>query len=207
MLFIPTYFSPISQYVALFQNDKIVFEVEDNYQKQTYRNRCNIYGANGKLQLNIPIVHNKNGIRQKTKDIKIDQNEPWQKLHFKSIQTAYRSSPYFEFYEDDFLPLFEQEQTFLQDFNIKCHEFLMDALQEEILLSKTTEYQIEPKLKDTRFFANARKEPKYDFKKYTQIFDDKHGFISNLSILDLLFMEGPNTVIYLNSQSSKLNLI
>ncbi|MFK5880032.1 MAG: WbqC family protein [Flavobacteriaceae bacterium] len=201
MLFIPTYFSPISQYVALFQNDEFIFEVEDNYQKQTYRNHCNIYGANGKLQLNIPIVHSKKGTRQKTKDIRIDQSERWQQLHLRSIQTAYRSSPYFEFYEDDLLPLYEGNQKFLQDFNLKCHEFLMDALQENIPFTKTSEYEITPKTKDMRFLANARKEATYNFKKYTQVFDDRYGYIPNLSILDLLFMEGPNSVTYLQEQT------
>ena len=200
MLFIPTYFSPISQYVAMFQNDAFVFEVEDNYQKQTYRNRCNIYGANGKLQLNIPIVHSKKGGRQKTKDIIIDQSERWQQLHFRSIQMAYRSSPYFEFYEDDLLPLYEENQKFLQDFNLKCHAFLMDAIQEEVPFSKTDEYEVAPKVKDMRFLANARKEAEYSFKKYIQVFEDKYGFIPNLSILDLLFMEGPNAVTYLQEQ-------
>ena len=201
MLFIPTYFSPISQYVALFKNDKIIFEVEDNYQKQTYRNRCNIFGTNGKLQLNIPIVHAKKELHQKTKDTKIDQSDRWQQIHYRSIRTAYRSSPYFEFYEDDLFPLFEMRQKFLQDFNIKCHEFLMDALQEDIPFTKTKEYEINPKITDNRFLANSRKEATYNFKKYTQVFDDKYGFIPNLSILDLLFMEGPNAVTYLREQT------
>ena len=201
MLFIPTYFSPISQYVALFQNDEIIFEVEDNYQKQTYRNRCNIYSANGKLQLNIPIVHSKKETRQKTKDIRIDQSERWQQLHLRSIQTAYRSSPYFEFYVDDLLPLYEGNQKFLQDFNLKCHAFLMDALQEDIAYIKTNEYEVSPKIKDMRFLANARKEASYNLDKYTQVFDDRFGFIPNLSILDLLFMEGPNAVTYLQEQT------
>lgn len=200
-MFHPTYFSPISQYVAIFNSDEIIFEVEDNFQKQTYRNRCNIYGANGKLQLNIPIIHSHKGIRQKTKDILIEDSFNWQINHIKSIQTAYRSSPYFEFYEDDILPLYEKKQKFLLDFNLKCHEFLMDALQENVLYSKTTEYEAESQQKDGRFLANARKEPIYDFKKYVQIFDDKFGFIPNLSILDLLFMEGPNAVIYLKEQT------
>lgn len=200
MLFIPTYFSPISQYVALFKNNELIFEVEDNYQKQTYRNRCNIYGANGKLQLNIPIVHTKKGERQKTKDIRIDQSERWQQLHFRSIQMAYRSSPYFEFYEDDLLPLYEENQKFLLDFNLKCHSFLMDALQEGITYIKTNEYEVTPKIKDYRHLANSRKEAAYNFKKYTQVFDDKYGFFPNLSILDLLFMEGPNAITYLQKQ-------
>ena len=197
MLFLPTYFAPISQYVALFQNDSFIFEMEDNFQKQTYRNRCYIYAANGKLLLNIPIIHNKKERHQKTKDVKIENSSPWQKLHFKSIQSAYSSSPFFEFYQDDLMPLFEQKQTFLLDFNLLCHEFIMNAIQEEIPFTKTTIYEKEPIIKDARILANAKKEHPIILKPYTQVFDDKHGFISNLSILDLLFMEGPNLVCYL----------
>ncbi len=196
MLFLPTYFAPISQYVAIFKNKKIIFEVEDNFQKQTYRNRCNIYGTNGKLTLNIPIIHNG---KQKTKDIRIDNSVKWQRNHFRSLASAYNSSPFFEFYEDDLRPLYEQKQAFLLDFNLKCHMFIINALQSEITYSKTDTYQVKPKIKDFRSLAIAKKEPKYSFDSYFQIFNDTHGFISNLSILDLLFMEGPNAETYLKS--------
>jgi len=200
MLFLPTYFAPISQYVALFKNDSFVFEVEDNFQKQTYRNRCYIYAANGKLLLNIPIIHNKKERNQKTKDIRIENSFPWQKLHFKSIQSAYSSSPFFEFYQDDLMPIFEQKQSFLLDFNLKCHEYIMNAIQEVIPYKKTTIYDKEPTQKDARILGNAKKEHPIKLKSYVQVFDDKHGFIPNLSILDLLFMEGPNLVCYLKEQ-------
>lgn len=200
MLFIPTYFAPIIQYIAIFKCDKLIFEVEDNFQKQTYRNRCNIYGANGKLQLNIPIIHSK-GIRQKTKDVKIDYSSNWQKQHFKSIEIAYRSSPYFEFYESDLRPIYEQKQKFLLDFNLKCHHFIMDVIQEEIPFSQSESYELNPNYKDYRNLALAKKEPIYGLNDYFQIFSDKHGFIENLSILDLLFMFGPNTENYLKNNS------
>ena len=201
MLFLPTYFAPISQYAAIFKNEKIVFEVEDNFQKQTYRNRCNIYGANGKLTLNIPIIHNG---KQQTKDIRIDNSNAWQRNHFRSLTAAYNSSPFFEFYEDDLQPIYEQEHTFLLDFNIKCHEFIMTALQSEISYSKTEIYDIYPKVKDFRNLATAKKEPNYKFSSYFQVFNDKHGFISNLSILDLIFMEGPSSFIYLIDEKMKM---
>lgn len=202
MLFLPTYFSPISQYVALFQNKSFVFEVEDNFQKQTYRNRCYIYAANGKLQLNIPIIHNKEKQHQKTKDVRIENSTPWQQLHLKSLQSAYSSSPFFEFYKDDIMPLFEKKQEFLLDFNLKCHAIIMDSFQEEIPFTKTIIYEKEPRQKDARILANAKNSPSIELKPYTQVFDDKHGFIPNLSILDLLFMEGPNSVIYLTNAPS-----
>ncbi|MCK5815289.1 MAG: WbqC family protein [Flavobacteriaceae bacterium] len=201
MLFLPTYFAPISQYIALFQNESFVFEVEDNFQKQTFRNRCYIYAANGKLQLNVPIIRTKGMGPQKTKDIHIDNSYPWQNQQLKTLQSAYRSSPYFEFYEDDLLPLFETKQEYLQDFNLKCHAFIMDAIQENIPFTKTTEYLKEPELKDARNLAIPKYNLNTELKSYTQVFDNKHGFIPNLSILDLLFMEGPNAVTYLQDQN------
>lgn len=198
MLFIPTYFAPISQYVEILKYDKIIFEVEDNFQKQTYRNRCNIYGANGKLQLNIPIIHNK-GIRQKTKEVKINNSSNWQTQHFKSLSIAYRSSPYFEYYENDLSELLLKKHTFLLDLNIKTHEFVMDALQENIPYLKTQIYEVTPEKKDFRQLAIAKKEPHFGFKEYYQVFIDKFGFIENLSVLDLLFMKGPSAEIYLKN--------
>lgn len=200
MLFLPTYFAPISQYQAIFQNDAIVFEVEDNFQKQTYRNRCYIFASLGKLQMNVPIIHTHDTtVRQKTKDTKIDNAYSWQKRQLKTLQAAYRSSPYYEFYEDDLMPIFEDKHDFLLDLNLKTHEFIMDAIQEEISFSKTTEYLKEPSLKDARELANPKLKSLTEFKPYTQVFDDKYGFIPDLSILDLLFMEGPNSTSYLQT--------
>lgn len=201
MLFIPTYFAPISQYVAIFKNAKIVFEVEDNFQKQTYRNRCHIYSTNGKLQLNIPIIHSKEKHR-KTKDIRIDNSAFWQRAHIRSIETAYRSSPFFEFYQDDLKPLYESKQDFLLDFNLKCHEFIMNALQSEITYSKTTEYEVIPKITDSRNLSIAKNQKEFIFDSYFQVFNDKHRFLSNLSVLDLLFMEGPNSETYFKNQKN-----
>lgn len=200
MLFLPTYFAPISQYKAIFQNESIVFEVEDNFQKQTYRNRCYIYASLGMLQMNVPIIHTHDLInRQKTKHTKIDNNYAWQQRQLKTLQAAYRSSPYYEFYEDDLIPIFEKKHHFLLDLNLETHAFIMDAIQEDIPITKTVEYLAEPALKDARELANPKLKNLSDFKPYIQVFDNKHGFIPNLSILDLLFMEGPNTTSYLQS--------
>lgn len=200
MLFLPTYFAPISQYMAILQNDAIVFEVEDNFQKQTYRNRCYIYASLGKLQMNVPIIRTHDSmIKQKTKDTKVDNEYAWQKRQLKTLQAAYRSSPYYEFYEDDIMPIFETKHNFLQDLNIKTHEFILDALLEDISFSKTTEYLKEPIMKDSRILATPKFKSPFEFKPYTQVFDDKYGFIPNLSILDLIFMEGPNAISYLKN--------
>jgi len=199
----PTYFSPIIQYVAIAKSKEIVFEVEDNFQKQTYRNRCYISTANGKHLLNVPVQHNK-GVKQKSKDTKIDYKDDWHKLHVKTLQTAYSSSPFFEFYIDDLLPIFEKRIPFLVDLNLKCHEFIMDALQLEIVTSKTTEYHKEVDFLDARNLAIAKSNNEIRLDRYIQIFEQKHEFISNLSILDLLFMEGPNALNYLESQTLNL---
>ncbi len=196
-LFIPTYFAPISQYAAIYQAESVTFELEDNYQKQTYRNRCYIYGANGKLALNIPVKHNTTEGRKKTKDTLVENDFPWQQQHYKSLQSAYRSSPFFEFFEEDLLKIFNKKYTFLQDLNIDTHLFVTDALQMEQNFAKTSSYELTPNSTDYRDLAIAKKGIEIEMDTYIQMFDDKHGFIPDLSILDLLFMEGPNTISFL----------
>ncbi len=183
----------------LSKTNNVIFEVEDNYQKQTYRTRCYIYSADGKQLLNIPIQHKQ---IKKTKDIKIDTSFHWQKQHIKALQIAYRYSPYFEFYEDDVLSIFDKTPLFLLDLNIKCQEVMFDLLQLEIPYTHTKEYIKEyTDSIDIRFLADAKSKQHYNFDKYIQVFSDKHGFIENLSILDLLFMEGPNALNYLENQT------
>ena len=197
----PTYFPNISHFVALANADHIRFEVEDNYQKQTYRNRTYIYGANGKLALNIPVKHSHKN-RQLFKDVKISNDENWQSLHWKSLQSAYRTSPFFEYFEDDLAPLFHSKQDFVLDFNFKCLEVISDCLQFDINYTVTHTYnkEIDDGI-DLRFLVNARKEKEIPFTPYTQVFSNKYAYINNLSILDLLFNEGTNALQYLESQT------
>jgi hypothetical protein len=199
----PTYFPNIAHFVALVQADGVVFETDDNFLKQTYRTRTNIYAANGKLLLNIPVIHSQKN-RQKYKDVKIANDYKWQDLHWKSLLSAYRTSPFFEYYEDELQPLFNMKTEFILDFNLKCFEVIRDCLQLELNVSKTEifEKKVENKT-DFRYFVNAKAEHHQPFDSYTQVFDDKHGFINNLSILDLLFNEGPNALSYLESQALK----
>jgi hypothetical protein len=198
-LFIPTYFSPISQYSEIIKSDSISFEMQDNFQKQSYRNRCYIYNSNGKQLLNIPLKNKNKGTteRKKTKDMLVENDVPWQEHHLKSLQTAYRTSPFYEFYEDDLLSIFTKKYTFLQDVNIDTFLFISDALQINQQYSKTKEYILEENKDDFRKLADTKKQPKQSQKSYIQMFDDKHGHIDNLSTLDLLFMEGPNAISYL----------
>lgn len=204
-LFIPTYFSPIVQYAAIFSSNTIMFEVEDNYQKQTYRNRCYIYGANGKLLLNVPVKHNTVSGRKKTKDTLVENDFPWQSQHFKSLQTAYRASPFFEFFEDDLATIFNKKYKFLQDVNIDTFLFVTDALQLSQQFSKTSTYEITPTKTDFRSLAIAKNGYQPKVEPYVQMFDDKYGFIPNLSILDLLFMEGGNSLSFLEKIVVDLN--
>ena len=194
-LFIPTYFSPISQYQALLNSNSITFEVEDNYQKQTYRNRCYIYGANGKQLLNIPVTIPKSSKKTKSKDILVE-NANWQKQHYKSLEVAYNHSPFFEFYKDDLRKIFSKKYTYLLDVNLDSFNFIMDALElfKEYTLSKKYE---ETKLNDFRNLADSKKKVEISSIPYIQMFDQKFGFLKNLSILDLLFMEGPNSINFL----------
>ena len=195
-LFVPTYFAPISQYKAIYNSDELVFEMEDNFQKQSYRNRCYIYNSNGKQLLSVPVKHQQKAGRKKTKDTLVENDFPWQDQHFKSLQAAYRTSPYFEFFEDDLAPIFEKKYHFLQDLNIDTHLFIADALQLENSFEKTDIYHPVIPHQDFRLLAERKHQPENVTETYVQMFDDKHGFIPNLSILDLLFMEGPNANSY-----------
>ena len=196
-LFIPTYFAPIAQYSEILKASEVVFEMEDNFQKQSYRNRCYIYNSNGKQLLSIPVKHEVKEARKKTKDTLVENDFSWQDQHFKSLKIAYRTSPFFDFFEDDIAPIFEKKYKYLHDINIDTFLFITDALQLSSDFIKTTEYEVNPIQSDSRQLAEIKKQPKTLVDKYIQMFDDKHGFIPNLSILDLLFMEGPNTESYL----------
>jgi len=195
-----TYFPSIASFVAIAKAKKVTFEVCDNYQKQTYRNRMHMYGANGKLSLTVPVIFSQKN-RQLYKDIMISEDTNWQDLHWKSIQSAYLGSPFFEFYQDDIEPLYTTNHKYLMDFNFKCLEVIYDCLQLPFDYGTTTEYKKTAlDCIDYRPLVDDRKEREHPFKPYVQVFDDKHGFIPNLSILDLICNEGPNAMMYLEAQ-------
>lgn len=196
----PTFFPSIATFVAICNAENVIFEVEDNYQKQTYRNRAHIYGANGKLALNVP-VHYTQKNRQKYKDIKISNAMNWQSINWKSIESAYRTSPYFEYYEDELRHLFKSNEENLLAYNFKCLDCILECLQLDLNYKKTKIFEVEPKdVLDLRSLVNVRKEKEIPLKPYIQVFTNKHGFLNNLGILDLLFNEGPNALNYLESQ-------
>lgn len=195
----PTYFPSISQYTALLQAETITFEKEDNFQKQTNRNRMYIYSPNGIQMLNIPVKHSREP-HQKYKDVKIENAFDWQKNHFKSLEAAYRTSPFFEFFEDDMRTIFEKKHEFMMDLNFKIFEIINDCLGITLPYTTTEEYFHEvEKYTDFRLLANGKKDT-FVNEPYTQVFNEKHGFIPNLSILDLLFNEGRHAKDYLLEQ-------
>lgn len=194
----PTYFPSIATF-AIFAQKDVIWESMDNYQKQTFRNRTYVCTDRGRHTLNIPIIHtSKEKGRQKYKDVLLDNSYPWQRQHWRTLETAYRSSPFFEFYEDEIEPLFTKEYSHLMDFNLKCIETVCDCLQMEMPKQKTNEYTIAPSgMFDARFLAHAKNTPDFKCKEYIQVFSDRNNFIPNASILDLLFNEGTNAVTYL----------
>ena len=198
-LLLPTYFPSISNFLAIANATSVVFEVEDNFQKQTNRNRTYIYSPNGIQMLNIPIKHSKEK-HQKTKEVKLETAFDWQKQHFKSLEAAYRTSPFFEYFEDTLLPIFTKKHTFLMDLNFETIEIVSKCLNMKLEYEKTTEYfhEVTDSL-DFRHLANGKKDVA-NFTPYTQVFGEKHGFINNLSVLDLLFNEGRFALDYLKEQ-------
>lgn len=194
MIFPLFYFGPISYFAALIHAQNYQLEAYENFQKQTYRNRCYIQGANGKLRLAIPTKHN--GARV-MKDIQMSDEYNWKKEHFKSLVSAYKSSPYFEYYEDELAPIFESNEKYLLDFNLKTMKFISSKFKLDLRFDLTTSYEAVANELDFRNSFNAKTEPAKHFPPYTQVFAEKFDFMPDLSILDLLFNEGPNLTTYL----------
>ena len=189
----PTYFPNILFFSQILNQDKILFEVNDNYIKQSFRNRTSIYHANGILNLSIPVKYSSKK-KQIFKEIEICNETDWQKKHLKSIKFAYRSSPYFEFYENQFEKIFTKKEKFLIDINLKSIALLFELIDRKLKYNFTEKYnQNYTGYVDSREISNFNFSDKsLSFKKYTQVFETKYGFKENLSMLDLLFNYGPN---------------
>lgn len=205
LLLHPGYFPNIINFAAIVQND-ICWEVMDNYQKQTFRNRCYICTDLGIHMLNIPIKHLRNNKgKQRYGDVKMDNDYPWQRQHWRTLETAYRTSPFFEFYEDDIAPLFHNTYHSLMDFNLKTIETICACLQIKMPRERTQIFELDVRDKmDGRTLINSKTKLPLQQPEYVQVFGDRNDFIPNLSILDLLFNEGTNTLTYL--KNLQLNL-
>ncbi len=199
----PTYFPNIEFFSHLLKSKNLTFEINDFYQKQTFRNRTQIYSSNGKLNLVIPVKFSSTK-KDKLKDIKICNDTKWQKNHLKSIQIAYRSSPYFEFFEDYFIEIFEKKENFLIDISIKSIEIIFRMLETNLKYNLTDKYQSNYDLaSDLRSLSVRKKKVTTNLiQPYTQVFETEHGFISNLSVIDLIFNEGLNSLNYFNKTNT-----
>jgi hypothetical protein len=195
----PTYFPNIDLLSQLIKSENILFEISDKYIKQTLRNRTEIHAANGKLILSIPVKYSSSK-KEKYKDIKICYNSSWQKIHLKSIESAYRNSPYYDFFEDYFIKFFNKKEKFLIDANIKSIELIYDILDMKMKYDLTNDYK--NKLEnyiDYRKLVDSNPDEKMSKINYSQVFQEKNGFISGLSSLDIIFNKGLESLDYINS--------
>lgn len=192
-----SYLAPVHYYTLLLKHEKIFIELHEHFPKQTWRNRCSIYGSNGLLHLIIPLHGKKDKVV--TKEIRISNKYDWQSIHWRSLESAYRSSPFFEYYENDLRKFYERKFELLPDFNMALQESILKLLGMKKYFFFTAHYEKSPAgYIDRRDCLSKKKLPEIrNFPRYMQVFENKHGFIPNLSIADLLFNLGPQAKKYL----------
>ena len=195
------YLAPISYYAILLQDPNCRIELHEHFIKQSIRNRCDIYGANGKLRLSIP-KQRKGSSKTIIENLKISYRNNWQKQHWNAIESAYNSSPFFEYYKDELKPFFEEKEEYLVNFNSKLQNVILSMLQQENIIKNTTEYLHKGDFFDLRNYTWKLKNQEI----YDQVFMEKQGFIPNLSILDLLFNLGPESIDYLQNLDLSIEL-
>ena len=188
----PAYLAPISHWAQIIKG-KIIWDQHQNFNKQTLRNRTFIHSPNGLLKLTIPIKHSKEKFI--FKQALIENDFKWQNDHWKSIETSYRSSPFFIYYEDSLKEIYNKKYEKLIDINIDLIKLIYDWLEIETEIYFTNSYaKTYVKEKDLRYLTEIKTLESYNIKEYTQVFSNKNGFINNLSIVDLIFNEGPNSI-------------
>lgn len=187
------YYPPVQYFAEILQAGKLLIEQEETYPKQTYRNRCYIYSANGPIALSIPVERG-SFHKLKLRDIKIDYSRKWQAEHIHAIESAYKSSAFFEFYADILLrPLYKGEHEYLLDLNMEILEIMLGILEFDISVSKTATFTKDygDNARDLRYSLSPKIKSSYSHPQYFQVFSPVHGFKPNLSIMDLLFNMGP----------------
>ena len=195
------YLAPVEYYAALANSETIYLEHCDYYVKQTYRNRCHIAAANGVMALSIP-VEKSSGEKILTRDVRISDHNDWQLQHWRSIESAYNSTPFFEYYKDDLFPFFEKKWNFLFDYNVEIQAKVLELLDLQPTITFTTAYQPElnKDIVDLRESIHPKKEnPLVEMKPYYQVFEQRFGFQPNLSIIDLLFNMGNESQLIIHN--------
>jgi hypothetical protein len=196
------FFGPVYYFRSAILANRIFIEKHEHFIKQTYRNRCIILAANGPLALVVPVEKGRRPGQMIT-DIRIAYHTPWQRNHWRSISSAYRNSPYFDYYADELLHFFEKKYTFLFDYNVEITKTVTELIGANINLNYTPGFeQIEKSVVNFREQISPKIildsfDPEYKAIPYTQVFEDKFQFVPNLSILDLLFCTGPESLHYL----------
>ncbi|MCL2291174.1 MAG: WbqC family protein [Bacteroidetes bacterium] len=188
-LFSTAYLPPIDYLLEMKNADNVFIEAHENYQKQSYRNRATILTGNGLYDLIIPVVR---GSEKQIKEIQIDNSMPWQRNHWKTIESAYNNSPYFLYYRDFFEPFFQKKRTFLFDFNMELLDLLRKLFAIKNPIFSTENFDINPKdVKDYRdFFLPKNRTFRPKKIQYQQVFSDRCEFVENLACIDYLFAAG-----------------
>lgn len=199
------YLGPVQQYCKMLQYPEIRVETTENYVKQSFRNRCIIAAANGPLALSLPIVK-PDTLKCQTKDIRISDHGNWRHLHWNALVSAYNMSPFFEYYADDFAPFYEKKYDFLLDFNEELRRLVCQFLDLEPKITYTESYEAEVAndFRETIRPKHEGEDPAFAPKPYYQVFQEKHGFLPNLSIADLLFNMGPEGLVILRNSIVRL---
>ena len=191
------YLPPISFFTAIKSGGDVLIEQYDNYCKQTYRNRCIIATAAGKQALTIPVVKS-DSPKQLMKDVRISDHGEWRRQHWNALESAYMNSPFFMYYQDDFRPFYEKKYEFLIDFNTELTGLILKLAGIDKELKLTESYgQKGQNVIDLRAMAEPGTMEPAEPLPYWQVFKQKHGFIGNLSAVDLLFNMGPEFPLYL----------
>jgi hypothetical protein len=192
-----TYFGPVQWYQKLYRAESVQIEQWESFQKQTYRNRCLIATTNGIQALTVPVER---GTSPLIKDIRISDHGNWRHLHWNALQSAYGESPFFEYYQDDVRPFFEKRWTFLLDFNEEIRQEMCELIDILPKVDYSGEWKVEGGEFDFRELIHPKHpapDPDFSPRPYYQVYQQKHGFLPNLSILDLLFNMGPESIFYL----------
>jgi len=202
LVFPALYNGPINYYARLVHQKEIVLEQYDSYSKQSYRNRCLIMGPNGVISLSIPVIK-LHGSKTHLKDVRIDYDSHWNKIHWKSLVASYASSPFFEYLADELSPFYEQRFDFLMDLNQHLINYTLHQLGLEIPVKPSDSFTEVLTDQDPRHFIHPKKDqavadPGFKPEAYHQVFSDRLGFQPNLSILDLIFNVGPEALSYLH---------